>query len=743
MKKELYNIGGMHCAACSAAVERVTRKLDGVVRSEVNLTTEKMSIEYDESKLESEQIVAKIEKAGFSASLVNDEKKAIPSEKIETDERSAVIASLIMAGLLMSFSMGPMLFSGFPLPELLSMQSHPFNYALTQLLLALLIIFVNRRFYSSGIKALFHGSPNMDSLVAIGSATAFLYSTALTYLIADKPHFVHQLHFEASAVILALVSLGKYLEGRSKKKTSEAIKKLMELAPETAVLVGEDGTQRIVPSSSLKAGDTVLVKSGERIPMDGVVQSGLSSVDESMLTGESIPVEKKAGNEVTGGSLNGNGILYIRLTRVGGDTTLSQIIRFVEDAQGKKAPISKIADRVAGVFVPIVIGIAVAAAITWAALGKDTGFVLSIFTSVLVIACPCAMGLATPTAIVVGTGLGASNGILIRSGEALEAARDINTVVLDKTGTITQGKPSVRDYIVRGADAEELLGLCALAESVSQHPLAAAVVDYAVAKGSKSTLSVKEFENEPGKGVYARLSDGRVLLTGNLRLMKEHGADTSGWEEDAGKLEERGETPLYAALENGVCALFGVADTIKEDSAEAVARMREMGLRVVLLTGDNAQSAKKTADMAGIDELRAEVLPQEKAGVVAQLQSEGAKVMMVGDGINDAPALAQADVGCAIGGGSDIAVEAADIVLMRGTLSDVPRAIRLSRFTITNIKQNLFWAFCYNVIGIPIAAGALYPSFGLLLNPMIGALAMSLSSVCVVSNALRLKGKRI
>lgn len=743
MKKEVYDIGGMHCAACSAAVERVTRKLDGVKSSEVNLTTEKMSIEYDESRLKSEQIIAKIEKAGFTATPVQSKKQAKPAQKGEADEKNTVILSLILAGILLVFSMGPMLFPAFPLPSLLSMEGHPVNYALTQMLLAMLIIFLNRRFYFSGFRALSHGNPNMDSLVAIGSATAFLYSLALTYLISDEPHLVHQMHFEASAVILALVSLGKYLESRSKKKTSEAIRKLMELAPDKAVLVNKDGTQKVVPADSLKIGDIVLAKPGERIPMDGIVKKGLSSVDESMLTGESIPVEKKEGSEVTGGSLNGNGILYVKLTRVGADTTLSQIIRFVEDAQGKKAPISKMADRVAGVFVPIVIGIAIATAIIWAVLGKDAAFVLRVFTSVLVIACPCAMGLATPTAIVVGTGLGASNGILIRSGEALEAARDIDTVVLDKTGTVTQGKPTVRECIVRGAEEGELFALCALAESVSQHPLAAAVVEYAQGNGAKSPLTVKNFENESGKGVFAELSDGSKLLTGNARLMHEHGADTSAWDMDAETFASRGETPLYVALENEVCALLGVADTIKEDSAEAVAHMREMGLRVVLLTGDNAQSAERTAKEVGITELRAEVLPQEKAGVIASLQSEGRKVMMVGDGINDAPALAQANIGCAIGGGSDIAVESADIVLMRGALSDVPRAVRLSRLTIRNIKQNLFWAFCYNVIGIPVAAGLLYPAFGLLLNPMIGALAMSLSSVCVVSNALRLKTQKL
>jgi Cu+-exporting ATPase len=749
MKREVFLIDGMHCAACSSAVERVTRKLPGVVRSDVNLTTNKMTIEYDEGRVTPELITGKVEKAGFHASLFIEGKHQLKAKTDENGEQKAfrreqnsIIAALVLSGILLYISMGVMIL-GVPLPDLFSLDSHVINYAAIQMLLAIVIIFIGRRYYVSGFKALCHLNPNMDSLVAIGSFVAFLYSLVVFFMLSDKPELVHGLYFEASAIVVTLVSLGKHMEAGSKQKTMGAIRMLMELAPETAVIIQPDGTQREVPTKTLQAGDMVMVKPGVRIPLDSVVTEGISGVDESMLTGESIPVEKTLGSEVIGGSINQNGTLTIRITRTGEDTTLAKIIRFVEDAQGKKAPISKIADRVAGVFVPVVISLAVLSAVIWLIAGMDFSFIIKIFTAVLVIACPCAMGLATPTAIVVGTGLGAGNGILIRSGEALEITHAVDVAVLDKTGTVTKGKPKVTGIIPGSMEQDELLSIAAVVEASSSHPLADAIINHAKALGLPRSLSVSDFENLPGRGISATLSDGRTVMIGNDKFMKENGAKPAELENDYIRLASQGETPMLVTVDNVTAGIISVADSIKKTSPEAIRRMKALGLRVVLLTGDNKVAAEHIGREVGVDEVIAEVLPKDKAMIVKSLQDQGNTVIMVGDGINDAPALVQADVGCAIGSGSDIAIESADIVLMKNDLMDVAKTVNLSRMTIRNIKQNLFWAFCYNTIGIPIAAGILYPAFHILLSPMIGALAMSLSSVCVVSNALRLRSKKL
>ncbi len=746
MKQEIYEIEGMHCAACSAAVERVTRKLPGVSRSDVNLTTNKMTIEYDEHAVTPQDIMEKVEKAGFKAlPFAKEQTPADTKDKEQAEfraQRTGLIAALLLSSVLLYVSMGGMMFNA-PLPPLFGMVEHPVNFAIVQMLLALSIILIERRFYISGFKALRHLNPNMDSLVAIGSSTAFVYSLGVLFLLTDNPNLVHGLYFEASAVVVALVSLGKFIEEGSKRKTTGAIKKLMELAPDTALLMQSDGSYREVQTQTLNVGDTVMVKPGSKVPVDGVVIRGVSGVDESMLTGESMPVEKTVDSRVIGGSINQNGALTIKVTQVGADTVLSKIIKFVEDAQGKKAPISKIADKVAGFFVPIVIGIALVSALVWTIAGKGPSFVLAVFTAVLVIACPCAMGLATPTAIVVGTGLGASHGILIRSGEALEVTHNVGVVVLDKTGTVTLGKPSITDVIPLGIQEDELLLIAASVESVSGHPLADAIVEGAARKGVKDILVVSDFQNYSGKGVAGVIPDGRKVLVGNGKLMEENGVKAEAMQKQANALSGQGKTVMFAAVDGRLAGVIGVSDFLKDTSKEAIERLHQLGLRVILLTGDNRGAARHIGDMVGVDEVIPEVLPQDKAGVIQGLQKEGNLVMMVGDGINDAPALVQADVGLAIGSGSDIAIESADIVLMKDDLVDVAKAINLSRMTIRNIKQNLFWAFFYNTLGIPVAAGVLYPAFGMLLSPMIGALAMSLSSVFVVTNALRLRTKKL
>lgn len=745
MREEVYDISGMHCAACSASVEKVTRRLPGVERSDVNLVAERMTIVYDETQVTPEQIVAKVEKAGFGAALHQEKQEAAPVQIGEDPEEAALrrkkrelIVSAIFSCALLYVSMGQMLPFGLPalpLPDLFSMHTHPMNFAVLQLMLAIPVLYCGRSFFINGFQALFHGNPNMDSLVAIGSACSFVYSVVMMFLITDTHGHAHELYYESAAVVLTLVSLGKFMESRNMKKTKSAITALMRLTPDTALLA-DSGKE--VPTSVVKAGDVLLVKPGARIPLDGVVTKGESSVNEAMLTGESLPVEKAEGSEVIGGSVNENGVLYVKVTRVGEDTTLARIIRFVEDAQGKKAPISRTADKVAGIFVPAVIVIAVLAAAVWAVAGKDFAFVLRVFTSVLVIACPCALGLATPTAIMVGTGLGAKHGILIRSGEILEVTRSVDTVVLDKTGTVTKGEPAVTEICPVGGTAEGLLTIAAAVESVSQHPLAAAIVQAAREKDLSTGKQPEHFELLPGRGLRAVLS-GRTVLAGNRRLMEEGGVDISALSEKADALAGQGETPMFFAADDGtLLGLISVADPVKETSAAAIAALRKQGLRVVLLTGDSRAAAEHIGALVGVDEVIPEVLPEEKAVHVQKLEAAGRKVMMVGDGINDAPALTAATVGCAIGSGSDIAIEAADIVLMRSDLEDVPRALRLSALTLRDIKQNLFWAFCYNTIGIPIAAGLLYALGGPLLSPMFAGAAMSLSSVCVVGNALRL-----
>ena len=784
-------IDGMSCAACSAAVERVTRKIDGVFESDVNLTTNKMRIVFDASKVNDGMIIAKVQKAGFGCRQEeSDGQKTLSQRGTQNGtqnraqgeggdffaKRMSLALSWVFGILLMYASMGHML--RLPLPAIFDMHRYPSNFALLNLLCAVPILFLGRDFYLRGFKSLFHLNPNMDTLVALGSAAAFIYSSVLTFLIPLNADLVHGLYFEASAVVLVFVMTGKYLEQRSKEKTKSAIKALMALAPDTAVKVlnfgAADERTEETDARDIRPGDILLVKAGQRIPLDGKVLKGLSGVDESMLTGESLPVEKSEGSSVTGGTMNGSGVLYMQVTKTGGDTVLAKIIKFVEEAQGKKAPISKTADKVAGVFVPTVIGIALAAGILWAIAGADASFILRVCTSVLVIACPCALGLATPAAVMTGTGLGAANGILIRSGEALETAKHVDTVVLDKTGTVTEGKPSVRDiFCAEGIRREDALALAAAVENASSHPLAKAVTDAAAALRSGNAeepavrFEIDSFENIAGKGIAASVkSDIKFdaqpavksgvtakskeksaepvkVLAGNHLFMEENGIDCGIFEKEAQKASSEGAALVYLAADTRLLALITVTDRLKAHSAEAVALMKKQGLRVILLTGDNKAAAEYTGNLIQADEVIAEVLPQDKARVIERLQKEGRKVMMTGDGINDAPALVQADVGAAIGNGSDIAVESGDIVLVKGDLRDAARAVKLSRMTIRTIKQNLFWAFFYNSIGIPLAAGLLYPAYGLLLSPMVGSFAMSLSSVFVVTNALRLRTKKL
>ncbi len=742
MKTEVYDIKGMTCASCSAAVERVTGKLEGVESSQVNLATAKMTITYDESRLTPEQIIVRIQRAGFDAEKAHEKKKeeqkeeAAEAEEAQHKIRRRLILSIVLAVPLLYLSMGHMLPVKLPLPAVLDMHENPLNFALAQLILTVGILICGRKFYLVGFKTLFRGHPNMDSLVAIGTGSAFLYSLVMTVLIPEHPEYAMNLYYESAAVVVTLVMLGKYLESRSKGKTSEAIRKLMELAPDTAVVI-RDGQEREVKTEEVKKGDLLLIRPGSRIPLDGIVERGSGSVDESMLTGESIPVEKTAGDEVIGGSINYDGALRVRVTHTGEDTTLAKIIRLMEEAQGKKAPISKLADKVAGYFVPAVIAIAFLAAGAWAVAGHDLAFVLTVFVCVLVIACPCALGLATPTAIMVGTGVGAGNGILIKSGEALETAHRVDAVVLDKTGTVTEGRPKVTDIYALEGTEEELLCLAASCEQDSEHPLGQAIVEGAKERGL--TLSKPDFfRSMTGKGLAVRMGD-REILIGNERMMEEERLSAECLKEKADAAAGRGQTPMFVAENGRIKGMICVADTIKESSAGAVDEMKAMGMEVYMLTGDNRRTAEYIGTQAHVDHVIAEVLPGDKVQEVLRLQKEGKRVMMVGDGINDAPALAQADVGAAIGSGSDIAMESSDIVLMKSDLEDVVRAIRLSRATIRNIKQNLFWAFCFNSLGIPVAAGVLYLFGGPLLNPVFGGLAMSFSSVFVVTNALRLK----
>lgn len=747
--KEVYNIEGMSCAACSSAVERVTRKLDGVETSDVNLTTNKMTIIYDDNKVNPNLIMEKVIKAGFKIEQdkKEDKKTSIDIDKNDKiDERNTKIGltiSIILSFLLMYVSMGHMI--NLPIMNIISKMSHPSNWVMIQALITIPILLIGRSYIINGFNSLFHKNPNMDSLVAISVTASFSYSIVMSFLLQDYPSVINSLYFDAAAMVITFVSLGKYFEGKSKRRTKDAIKKLIELKPDTALLINniEQNIYKEVKIDKIKPTDILLVKPGSKIPLDGIIIKGNSAINESMLTGESLPLDKKIGDEVIGGSINKDGILYIEVTKTGEDTTLSKIIKFVEDAQGKKAPISKIADKVAGIFVPIVITIAFLSSIIWLIVGKDVSFALNIFTSVLVIACPCALGLATPTAIMVGTGVGANNGILIRSGEALEQIHKSKIVILDKTGTITEGKLKVVDIYSKNINRNKILEIAGTVEKLSQHPLSKAIVEEFYKLNLSSNLSVKDFENISGKGIIATLNTQDKIIIGNKKIMLENHIDINDFNSKYNEFAQKGQTPMLLSINDRIEAIISVADTIKDNSKDAINILKDQNIKVIMLTGDNELTAKNIAKEVNIDYIEAEVLPTEKAAVVKKYQNKGNKVIMVGDGINDAPALVQADVGFAIGNGSDIAIESADVVLMKNNLIDVYKTYNLSNNTIKNIKQNLFWAFFYNSLGIPIAAGVLFAFGGFLLNPMVGSLAMSLSSVFVVTNALRLKYKKL
>lgn len=739
MKTEQYIISGMSCAACSASVNRVITRLDGVTECDVNLITGKMTVIYDETKTGQADFVRVVEKAGFGIEPDVQKQEKKPEKKEKENSVLPILITAVFSGLLLLISMGPMLINGFPLPSFINPEINPYNYAITQLLLTLPALFTGRKFFIKGIPLLFRGHPNMDSLVAVGAGASFIYSIVMTYTIVNNHHAIHNLYFESVAVVITLVMLGKYFEGRSRNKTADAIKKLMELSPDTAVVL-KDGKEYTVPTEKVNLGDTLVIKSGAKIPLDGIVKEGQSGVDESMLTGESLPVEKTVGDSVTGGSINLDGLMLVEVTRIGGDTTLAKIIKFVEDAQSKKAPISKTADKVAGIFVPAVIIIALVSALIWLIAGKDIAFVLKIFTSVLVVACPCALGLATPTAIMVGTGLGANNGILIRNGEVLEISHKIKAAVFDKTGTVTTGKPEVTDVVTD--DETKLIALASAAESGSEHPLAKAVREYADKNGVTETQKPTEFKNVSGKGIVCTIENERVIL-GKAALLEENGISTDKYREKAEQLAGEGKSVMYLTVSDKLLGVIAVADSLKPESVDTFKKFKEMGIKTVLLSGDNKLCAEYIGGILNADEVYSEVLPEEKAEIVAKIKEKYGSVMMIGDGINDAPALSEADVGCAIGNGSDIAIESADIVLMKSNPYDAARAVNLSRLTIRNIQQNLFWAFCYNTVLIPVAAGILYPLGGILLSPMLAGLAMSLSSVFVVGNALRLRGKKL
>jgi Cu+-exporting ATPase len=737
-------IGDMTCAACAQRIEKAIGKLEGVANVSVNFASEKATVTYDPQRIRQSAIREAIEKAGYRALEVSktdaaDEDRARKQKEIRTMWTKFIVAAAFGLPLLY-IAMAPMItFVRLPFPPALNPMNYPLIYALIELLLVIPIIGVGYKFYTVGYRALIQRSPNMDSLIAIGTTAAVLYSVYNVFQIAGGNFgAVDALYFETAGVIIALVMLGKTLEAVSKGRTSEAIKKLMGLAPKTAIII-QDGVEKEIPIDEVEIGDILVVKPGAKIPVDGTVLEGHTSIDESMLTGESMPVDKKAGDVVYAASLNANGTIRFRAEKVGSDTALAQIIKLVEDAQGSKAPIAKMADIVSGYFVPIVCAIALVAGIAWfIGTGGDLKFSLTIFISVLVIACPCALGLATPTAIMVGTGKGAEHGILIKGGEALETAHRITAIVLDKTGTITEGKPAVTDVLnAGGVAADDLLQIAASAEQGSEHPLGQAIVQGAQEKGL-TLLKVDGFESITGRGIEA-VVNGRTVLAGNRKLMDERSIPLTGLEADSDRLAGEGKTPMYVAVDGKLAGIIAVADVVKRSSKAAIDSLHRMGIEVAMITGDNQKTAAAIARQVGIDRVLAEVLPQDKAGEVKKLQTEGHKVAMVGDGINDAPALAQADVGIAIGSGTDVAMESADIVLMRSDLMDVPTAIELSKKTIRNIKQNLFWAFGYNTIGIPIAAGVLHLFGGPLLNPILAAAAMSLSSVSVLTNALRLK----
>lgn len=743
MTEKVFKISGMHCAACSSSIERFMSRQSGVENVSVNLTTEKMNISYDDSCLDTDKICELVAGLSFGAEeYVSADAMARDARKKEEAEKAAelgsmkrrVILCICFALPLLYVSMGHMI--GLPLPRVIDPHYAPLAFAVVQLVLTLPVVIGGRNFYINGFGSLVKGHPNMDTLVAIGTFSALLYGIyALVRIAIGDVSFAGNLFFESAAVVISLVLLGKYLEARSKRHTSDAIRALTELAPETATVTRHGETDQ-VPVSELREGDVITVRPGERFPCDGVVTNGISSADLSMLTGESLPVTLEEGGTVTGGSINGEGVIVFSATKVGGDTTLAQIIRMVEDAQGKKAPIAKIADRVAGVFVPVVMGIALLAAIIWAIAGKDIEFVLNVFVSVLVVACPCSLGLATPTAIMVGTGRGAELGVLYKSGEALQAMAFADTAVLDKTGTVTEGKPRLTSVYAVSNTEDELLAMCAAAESGSEHPIAKAITEAA----KERELPIPSADNItaiPGRGIKAQVG-GQQLLIGNATLMEENKIEISAADK-AAELENSGCMLMFAACDGLFAGLFGAVDTIKPDSPNAISDLHNNGITTIMLTGDNENATNAIAKTAGIDNVIAGVLPEGKAGEIEKLKAEGRKVCMVGDGINDAPALASADIGAAIGNGTDVAIESADVVLMGSELSALVTALRLSKAVMRNIKQNLFWAFFYNCIGIPFAAGLFYAFGGPLLSPMFAGAAMALSSISVVSNALRLK----
>lgn len=746
--KKTYDVSGMSCSACSAAIERAVGKLDGVSRCEVNLLANKMTVDYDETTLNSDTIISAVDHAGYhawehDASPAASPQRENPMEAQIATMKQYLILSLIFMIPLFYLAMGHMM--NWPLPSFFLGEAQTMNFALTQFLLCLPIVIVNRHYFINGFKNLFRRSPNMDSLIAIGSGAALVYGVIALYAIGmalgkhdlqGAHSWAMDMYFETAGMILTLITLGKYLETRSKGKTSEAIAKLIDLAPKTAwVRRGDEFVE--ISAQEVRTGDVLLVKPGQSVPVDGVITAGHSAFDESAITGESIPVERGEGERIIGATINRGAPVEMEATQVGEDTTLSQIIRLVEEASASKAPIAKLADKVSGIFVPVVITIALAAALIWLLAGESVSFAISIAIAVLVISCPCALGLATPTAIMVGTGKGAENGILIKSGDALETAHAIQTVILDKTGTITTGKPEVTDVVVLQEKTDDLLTVAMSLEVAFEHPLAEALVRYCQSQNI-SPQPVTHFANLAGQGVQGELN-GQRCAAGNLRMMEALGLADPQLRQLHERYASQGKTPLFISRKAQVLGMIAVADTIKPTSRAAVRELQRMGIEVIMLTGDNPKVAEAIAAQAGITHVIAEVLPSQKQQEVSRIQAQGRVTAMIGDGINDAPALAQADVGIAIGAGTDVAIESADIVLMKSDLWDAVTAIKLSRAVLRNIKQNLFWALIYNSIGIPLAAGVLIPAFGLKLNPMFGAAAMSLSSVSVVSNALRLK----
>ena len=736
MRDYTFKVEGMSCSACANRVERITKKIDGVESANVNFATEKLTVRVDAEKVRYSDIKLAVDKAGFKLIKEEDQIKEVSKKKDESKILlNRFIFSLIFTVPLLIISMGHMV--GMPLPSIIDPMKNPLNFALVQLVLTIPVMVAGYKFYKIGYKNLFKLSPNMDSLIAIGTSAAVAYGLFAIYKILNgETHYAMHLYFESAVVILTLITLGKYLEAVSKGKTSEAIKKLMGLAPKTATII-KNGKEVSIPIEEVIVGDIILVKPGEKLPVDGEIIEGSTSIDESMLTGESIPVEKNIGSTVIGASINKAGFIKYKATKVGKDTALAQIVKLVEEAQGTKAPIAKMADIIAAYFVPTVMALAIIAAVGWLIAGESTVFALTIFISVLVIACPCALGLATPTAIMVGTGKGAENGVLIKGGEALETTYKIDTIVFDKTGTITEGKPKVTDIICNGIKEEEVLVLAASAEKGSEHPLGEAIVREAEDR-SLEFKSLEHFKAVPGHGIEVTI-EGKDILLGNKKLMIENNINIESLHVESDRLATEGKTPMYIAINNKLSGIIAVADTVKENSKAAIEELKKMNVNVAMITGDNKKTAEAIAKSVGIDIVLAEVLPEDKANEVKKLQGQNRKVAMVGDGINDAPALVQADVGIAIGSGTDVAIESADIVLMKSDLKDVVTAIRLSKATIKNIKENLFWAFGYNVLGIPVAMGVLHIFGGPLLNPMIAAAAMSFSSVSVLLNALRLK----